>query len=301
MDNDIKVVRVAKTIARKFKFRLNYLKYQIISPKLANEIIANAIKIGSPYMVARGGAVELRCIGEYLKSGTFTDTMREEIQTCAGVFPTNDVLLKKFCQYYLQCMEAVDLLALWGVGAEKHAVASHCSSAKFTELEALEPYYYTNPWSSALAGKRVLVVHPFVESIKNQYARRERLFEDKTILPEFKSLEVVQAVQSNAGEITKYDDWFEALNYMQNEIKEKEFDVAIIGAGAYSLPLAAYVKSIGKVAIQMSGATQILFGIKGKRWENIPEVSKLFNNYWIRPSEKETPKGNKKVEGGSYW
>lgn len=301
MDNDIRVVRDAKTMARKLKFRLDYLKYHIISSKKGNEIIENAIKIGTPYMVARGGAVELRCIGEYLKSGTFTVAMREEIQTCAGVFPPNDDLLKKFCQYYLQSMESVDLLALWGVGAEKRAVASHCPSAKFTELEALEPYYFAKPWSSALEGKRVLVVHPFVESIKTQYAKRKKLFEDKTVLPKFKSLEVVKAVQSNAGEIPEYDDWFEALNYMQNKIKEKEFDIAIIGAGAYSLPLAAYVKSIGKVAIQMSGATQILFGIKGKRWENIPRISKLFNNYWIRPSEKETPKGNKKVEGGSYW
>lgn len=61
------------------------------------------------------------------------------------------------------------------------------------------------------------------------------------------------------------------------------------------------MKQLGKIAIQMSGSTQILFGIKGKRWENIPEVSKLFNEYWIRPAENETPKKSEKVEGGSYW
>ena len=85
------------------------------------------------------------------------------------------------------------------------------------------------------------------------------------------------------------------------EISKYDFDIAIIGAGAYSLPLAAYVKQLGKIAVQMSGSTQILFGIKGKRWEQIPEISKFFNENWIRPSEDETPKGSTKVEGGSYW
>lgn len=130
---------------------------------------------------------------------------------------------------------------------------------------------------------------------------RELLFENKSILPEFSELICVRAVQSNAGETSIYNDWFDALEHMEKEISKYDFDIAIIGAGAYSLPLAAYVKQLGKIAVQMSGSTQILFGIKGKRWEQIPEISKFFNENWIRPSEDETPKGSTKVEGGSYW
>ncbi|MCD7883766.1 MAG: hypothetical protein LUI87_08725 [Lachnospiraceae bacterium] len=80
-----------------------------------------------------------------------------------------------------------------------------------------------------------------------------------------------------------------------------DFDVAIIGAGAYGLPLAAYCKERGAQAIQMSGATQILFGIKGKRWDDHPFISSLYNEYWVRPNESETPPLKQKVEGGSYW
>lgn len=47
-----------------------------------------------------------------------------------------------------------------------------------------------------------------------------------------------------------------------------DYDVAIVGAGAYSLPLAAHARDAGHAAIQMSGATQLLFGIKGKRWDD---------------------------------
>ena len=46
-----------------------------------------------------------------------------------------------------------------------------------------------------------------------------------------------------------------------------DFDVAIIGCGAYGFPLAAKLKQAGKQAIHLAGATQLLFGIKGKRWE----------------------------------
>ena len=165
----------------------------------------------------------------------------------------------------------------------------------------MEPYYFNNPWSRALAVKRVLIVHPFIDSIIKQYQKRELLFENKSILPEFSELICVRAVQSNAGETSIYNDWFDALEHMEKEISKYDFDIAIIGAGAYSLPLAAYVKQLGKIAVQMSGSTQILFGIKGKRWEQIPEISKFFNENWIRPSEDETPKGSTKVEGGSYW
>lgn len=114
-------------------------------------------------------------------------------------------------------------------------------------------------------------------------------------------LETIQAVQSNAGAKPPFKDWFEALDSMKKQIAEADFDVAIIGAGAYGLPLAAYVKSLGKQAVQMSGATQILFGIKGKRWDTHPVISKMYNDYWVRPLAEETPPQIQKVEGGSYW
>ena len=58
---------------------------------------------------------------------------------------------------------------------------------------------------------------------------------------------------------------------------------------------------MGKCAIHMGGATQIFFGIKGKRWYDFPKVKALFNEYWINPSDDERPEGLEKVEGGTYW
>jgi hypothetical protein len=154
----------------------------------------------------------------------------------------------------------------------------------------------------ALSGRRVLIVHPFVESIKRQYRRRERLFHDVQVLPEF-DLITLRAVQSIAGTPTEFCDWFEALEYMKRKIAKESFDTAIIGCGAYGFPLACYVKRLGKQAIHLGGITQILFGIIGKRWEGSyhSSIKGLINEYWVRPLPEERPTFASRVESGCYW
>ena len=88
---------------------------------------------------------------------------------------------------------------------------------------------------------------------------------------------------------------------MCDQIGKINFDVAIIGAGAYGLSLGAFIKRSGRQAIHLGGAVQILFGIKGARWNAEPEVSKLFNEYWVRPLPSEAPAQYKLVENGCYW
>ena len=243
----------------------------------------------------------MRCIDEYLAKGTFSERIKYEITNLSGVFPNDTKTLSSFCELYMQMFSQADIVALWGVGAEAKVIHQKCSDAIFTELHALEPYYFTEPWTGALKGKNVLVVHPFKDSIVSQYKRREKLFSNCDVLPEFKELTCIKAVQSIAGQPTAFESWFSALKYMKDQIDNVDFDVALIGAGAYGLPLAAHCKEIGKQAIQMSGATQLLFGIKGKRWDTHPVISKFYNDYWIRPARSETPAENRIVEGGSYW
>ena len=121
-----------------------------------------------------------------------------------------------------------------------------------------------------ISSKKVLVVHPFTESIKMQYDKRTLLFGNPDVLPEFKELILVKAIQSIAGngESTGFKDWFEALEWMKAEISKHDYDIALIGCGAYGMNLAAHVKREGKIAIHLAGWTQMLFGIYGNRWLN---------------------------------
>jgi hypothetical protein len=111
---------------------------------------------------------------------------------------------------------------------------------------------------------------------------------------------------------TVFTTWFEALEFMKNDIDQIDFDIALIGAGAYGFHLAAHIKRQGKKAIHMGGALQLLFGIRGKRWEDpnygVKEwgleegtYSSLMNEHWIRPFEESKPQNPQLVEGACYW
>ena len=174
----------------------------------------------------------------------------------------------------------------------------------------LDPFWSEVPWTKVLKGKRVLVVHPFAETIQSQYTKRELFFKNPDILPEFKSLQIIQAVQSIGGESNGFKDWFEALEYMKNEIEKCDFEICLIGCGAYGFPLAAHVKRMGKKAVHIGGYIQLLFGIMGSRWDHDkPHYEKgtyiyyagLENKYWVRPNENERPLKTSICEGSCYW
>ena len=47
------------------------------------------------------------------------------------------------------------------------------------------------------------------------------------------------------GQDTGYASWFDALAAMEREMDAADYDVAIVGAGAYGLPLAAHARDTG--------------------------------------------------------
>ena len=44
------------------------------------------------------------------------------------------------------------------------------------------------------------------------------------------------------------------FEYMKAEINKSNYDICILGCGAYGFPLAAHVKRMGKKAIHMGGS-----------------------------------------------
>lgn len=152
-----------------------------------------------------------------------------------------------------------------------------------------------------LKGRKVLVVHPFEKTIRYQYERRKKIFDDPEKLPDM-DLSIVKAVQTIGGNADpRFKDWFEALDYMTEEVFSKDFDIALVGCGAYGLPLAARIKKAGKVVIHLGGELQLLFGIRGKRWIEDPNHEKRMNEFWIHPLPEDVPENYEMVEGGCYW
>ena len=301
--NKIRANYKSKRLAKHYYRRIGR---HIIPGDAANELIFKKVMAGDPCFITRFGSSELATILFFLeerqhdKSSVWNEHHQHILCDVSGFFPFTQESMDQFSKYYLDFIKNIDVLGVWNVGEEN--VADFFSPGiQLVNLPAIEPYYFDNPWSRALAGKKVLVIHPFDKSINDQYLKRELLFANKNILPAF-DLKIIQAVQTVADNTQGFDDWFSALNFMYDEIVKQDFDVAIIGAGAYGMPLANFIKmKMGKTAIHMGGATQILFGIKGKRWHDFPKVKALFNEFWISPSSSEHPDGAEKVEGGSYW
>lgn len=202
----------------------------------------------------------------------------------------------------LEACGDVDMLAMWHCQMDDFIITEYMPKVRLSFFNYLEPWRCKEPWTAALEGKKVLVIHPFEQSIQEQYRqKRELLFPGTNVLPEFE-LKTLKAVQTIAGEKDeRFADWFEALDYMYQEAMKIDFDVAILGCGAYAFPLAARLKRAGKQAIHMGGVTQILFGIKGSRWVNNPRAELKFNDAWVYPKESETPKNAKIVENSCYW
>lgn len=288
-------------------FSIKYAGKKQISLQDGNNFIYKLLQTEKPFMVARYGAVELsilkwRIALKLRLKKEFDIAIMHAICNNAGFFPKDQKLVSQFADLMLELSKEVDLLGCFYWRMEDYIIKNFASQAELVRGRGLEPWYVDIPWTRGLKGKKVLVIHPFEETIINQYKKREKLFQNKDMLPEFE-LKTLKAVQTIAGEKDeRFNTWFEALDYMFNQAMNIDFDVAIIGCGAYGFPLAAKLKQAGKQAIHLGGATQYLFGIKSKRAEEEnPIISSLFNDSWVRPSEKEKPKNADRVEGGCYW
>ena len=272
----------------------------------SNETIYQMVVASRPALIGRIGATELSCVRHFLekrqgpRKRDYPARVVSRMRIGAGFFPATSHFLDDFCREYLDAVSEIDVLGIWYNGFEDVLANRACPGASLALLRALEPYFHPEPWSCALAGKTVLVIHPFTDSIRENYERnRARLFDNSSVLPLF-DLRLMKAVQSIAGQPTEFATWFDALEHMREEMDTQRFDVCIVGAGAYGLSLAAHAKRTGKVAIHLGGATQMLFGIRGRRWDT-DEASRFYNPWWVRPTAAETPSNARLVEGGCYW
>lgn len=301
----------------------SFCPYPQLNGMAAHQLLYNRLVADAPCMVARFGSIEMAMLtniyfalqkkplickykdfllgknnGDFVFKKLIANSMKEN----AGFFPDTQTNLEHWYHLCLKDMTECDILASWW--NYERIFKEHLTNIKRIGLQDLNETILSQSfvWTSALKGKKVLVIHPFQKSIEAQYQHREKLFPyNSEILPEFE-LQTIKAVQSIANEKSEFASWFVALDYMKDEINQRDFDIALIGCGAYGFNLAAHVKRIGKKSVHMGGPLQTLFGIKGKRWREMPNFSTLFNQYWVDPLPEEYPKNFQTVEyGGCYW
>lgn len=274
----------------------------------ANRIITNWIKERKPFIVSRFGNVELEW---YYQMTVFDFNLLKRIfyflSFKTNVWRKGDFIIKH--KYFIpsnlenslffkrkmdEVIPEIDLLASWSKGENSNIVKLK-SNLPRTYIFDIEPYRSDFPWTLALEGKKVLVVNPMVHLFIEQMKNREKLF-SRPMLPNF---EIVPLKALFFGD-PNYPEWKDVYNYYEEKIKSLEYDIAIIGCGTWGMPICNIVKSMGKGAIHLGGATQLLFGVMGKRWKDWPEYAAMINEYWIT-EHKEKPLVANQIEGGCYW
>ncbi len=292
---------------------LEYGNRVLPSMEKGEEMIEEYIKTEKPFMIARLGETEQRVVafGVLHDFPIYNPIRRLHILKCecrnwcegAGFFPRKVNMIPQFTELYLEAFQETNVLAVWGLEYEQFFLNQYMPDAKLCRARNLAVVEQDKVWTKVLKGRKVLVISPFAKSIKAQYLRRKMIHNNIDLLPEF-DLKTIKAVQSPiiTGEKSNFKNWFQAFEWMYEETLKIDYDIALLGCGAYAFPLAAKIKQSGHGAITTCGGTQLLFGIMGRRWDDPKYKERIgVNEYWVYPSDEETPKKVRMVENSCYW
>lgn len=284
----------------------------------ANKLISSYLDTNKTFSLARMGLGEIRWVAYFIRGGldfncdgylysadVYTPTLRHRLEY-GGVYGNCGY---SFFSEYIKGISSADLHVFWFnydgtplLNDEQLNIFKNFSPNSIKiDCEVLAPNQHTDFWSKSLSGKKVLVVYPFVKTIQSQYEKRNLIWteEHSGKLPEFDLITYKPVWTLNGNR--PHGSWKESLDFMKNEISQIDFDVALLGCSHYGLPLTAHIKQIlNKSAIYMGGELQILFGIKGSRWDQWERVTKHYNESWTR-SIDEVPSGYQIMDGGCYW
>lgn len=268
------------------------------------------LKNEQPFAVGKIGNCELMCIYNYFyfkhknQPIEWFSTVIEEIYNNTGVFPQTEQARIEFVEEIVKSIPNIDSLAWWSMfnlDFEARFIKHYSPNCELIDLQSIEPFYFGAPWTEHLKDKNVVVISPFVDTIVQQYSNRKNLWQDPRILPDFNLITIKHPHSPGIDKPNKYTSWIEMVNDFKQQLNNINYDILLIGAGASSLPLIAHARQTGKKGIHLGGPLQLLFGIKGSRWENMQIGKVFYNQYWTRPSLSETPEKFKNIEGGCYW
>lgn len=268
-----------------------------------NREIINAIENKKPLIFGKIGGVEAQHLAYYLRHGEVALMNTCSLPLQAGIYPSSREDLEDWCEHYLKSIENVDYLLQWCPEQGDQYIIEEIKwdgIAKFDSFRDLEPFTHGKEgWHYHLKGKKLLTVAPFPETIKKQIPKYSKIWDGA----EVGEVQVVKSPYSAALTGADPRPYSEILDEICAEIKKSDFDVATVGCGGYSLMICDFIKGLGKPSIHLGGANQILFGIKGTRWDGNDTFvnSDWYNSEdWIRTIPEETPP-NKHLMGNEYW
>lgn len=298
----------------------NYLeKYNFNDNNKFRDYLIDKINKNNNFLIPRISSVEnnIALIGYNLQNGIINDNIIKIIDEIvpimknnAGIKITDVNSLIKYSNLYLEAFENCDMYANWEPHGNyiKYIQESHdFIMSKYIKntiwwcIFDIYHHIYSNPWTLALKGKRILLITSFVDSIKEVIDIREKIY-GIDLFPECKFLFLKPPITNGSNESKEFIDELNDLNKQIENIID-DFDVALISCGGYGNLVCNSIYKLNKSAIYVGGVLQMYFGIYGDRWikERKSILDLYINEYWRRPKENERPINYKNIEGGCYW
>ena len=174
-------------------------------------------------------------------------------------------------------------------------IIEHKTIFSYTFIESMVPFLESfKSWGE---NKKILIVSPLSKSIQHQFAQKHLLYKNYQF-PNFElktyntSITYSNAAETNETLGIPTDNWNEEAHRMAEEIKDIDFDIALLTCGSYAMYLGNYIKdSMNKKAIYLGGILNMYFNIYGGRYnidgnyKFIYENSGLNLDYQIDPLE----------------
>jgi hypothetical protein len=285
----------------------------ILSLEQSNNIIKMLINLNKSFSIVRIGNSEANASLAILNKKRPNQKELYDLENNAGIYFTSEKHIEIYAKHYNSAIEKANYMACFDklyVNQQNEYLRKW--SKQSLHYKVLEPYYCIEqgiaPWSHLLVDKTILIINPFVDTFKKQVENKFHFYgpeapEEKRMFHKDQKF-VFYKSYSTLGGNHIHNNWYQTFGIMCNDIKQLDFDIALIGCGGYGLPLCNYITSFGKSAIYVGGALQLLFGVNGRRWENneiIKHVSNLLGNKWTWPSVVETIKNKNGIENGCYW
>lgn len=228
-----------------------------------------------------------------------------------GLFPANSDFILRYNKFYIEHLKNLDSLGICYYPRELEIIQHYQIKAKLTyyvhqEPDRSVPNNDEKCYLQYFRDKKILFICPFAEVFKERATKD--IFEgvwSKTGKKWFypKQVDALEFLYGFSHEThKKYATVLDLFKHITTEIDERDFDIALIAAAGLAVPIASYIKNIGKIAIDLGGHLQIIFGVLGKRWKNWEDWKRdYFNDYWIDMPAKYRPKETDVCDQGAYW
>lgn len=284
---------------------------KILSLNESNNYIIKLLEKNDPFIISRLGiGAETYLSYSYDNKLKLNFNYLKMLSNNAGIYNINKTLIT-YLEQYIECIKNSSALAVFidAIITEQTYFINKFNIYTI-HYQVIEPFYCCleniKPWTHYLINKKVLIISPFITSIQKQLDNGFQIFKDnnKKIFLDNQQFVFYKSFQTSAGNHI-HKDWLETFTIMCNDIKNLDFDIALLGCGGYGLPLCNYIKThMNKSAIYIGGGLQLLFGVMGGRWENNQmwkQIIQKNDTKFIKPSGDEIINNYRNIEGGCYW